>query len=80
MHQKVGDIAMHEHFAGQQIDQFVGGDATVGASDPHVAGRLLRQQPGKETRLPGLNPGGPGAIALKQLGEIAFSQAWPRSL
>jgi len=80
VHQKVGDIAVHEHFAGQQIDQFVSGDTTVGTSDPHVAGRLLRQQSGKKSRLPGLNPGGPGPIALKKLRKVAFSQAWPRSL
>ena len=37
----VGDVAVDEEFAGEEVHDFVGGDTAVGAADPQVAGRLL---------------------------------------
>ena len=41
MDDDVGDVAVDEEFAGEEVHDFVGGDAAVGAADPQVAGRLL---------------------------------------
>ena len=43
-HNDIRDIAMHEHLAGRQVHDLVGGDAAVGTADPQMLGRLLMRQ------------------------------------
>jgi len=51
MNDHVGDIAMNKNLARRQIDDLRGRYATVGAADPQVAWRLLRDQRREERRL-----------------------------
>ncbi len=53
---EVGDVAVHEKFSGQQIDDFVCRDAAVGAADPEILRRLLAGKFEKEIRLLPPNP------------------------
>jgi len=45
----VGDIAMHEHLAGEKADDLVGGNAAIGAADPEVFRLLLVGEFAEET-------------------------------
>ena len=38
---QVGDVAVHEEFAGIEVDDLVGGYPAVGAADPQILRRLL---------------------------------------
>lgn len=44
MHNNIGDISMDKDFARGQINDLVGGHATVGAADPQNFGGLLLGQ------------------------------------
>jgi hypothetical protein len=39
---QIGYIAMYQQLAGAETQDFVGRDATVGATDPQILGTLLR--------------------------------------
>jgi len=41
VHHHIGDIAVYEQLAGQQVNDFVGGHSAVGAANPQVFGILL---------------------------------------
>lgn len=43
-HCQIGDVAMHKHFAGIEIDNFCCGHAAVGTTDPEICGPLLCSQ------------------------------------
>ena len=70
MHHHVGDVAVDEELAGQQVHELIGRDAAVGAADPQVLRGLLFQQAREEARLAFLGAPGPGAVALEQLGQL----------
>jgi hypothetical protein len=62
MDDHVGDIAMDEHFSGQQAHQLRRGDTTIGAADPQVGRRLLRRELLKEGWVFGRYVGRPGLV------------------
>src|SRR5262249_6479533 len=45
---EIADIAMDEHLAGIEPDDFIRRNPAVGAADPQIFWRLLRDQPAKE--------------------------------
>ena len=65
MHDHIGHIAVHEHFAGLQPGNLVGGHAAVRATNPHVARLLLRLEVGKEAGALGLHSRGPDTVVGK---------------
>ncbi len=69
VHHHVGDVAMNEHFAGQQSHDLVGRHAAVGAADPQVGGRLLPRELDEEFRVLPMDAIRPFAIVLEELVE-----------
>src|SRR5690606_4489630 len=69
VHHHVGDIAVDENLAGNQVDDLVGGHARIGAADPQVLGRLLLRKLSEETRILARDPLGPGKVAFQQVVE-----------
>jgi hypothetical protein len=67
MRHDVGDIAMNEEFARQQVDDFIGGHAAVGTAYPQIFGRLLRRQLGEELLVLRQHGRGPFAVVPEQL-------------
>jgi hypothetical protein len=47
----IANIAMDKKFAGRKTDNFVGWDATVGATDPQIRRRLNRAEALEEMRV-----------------------------
>src|SRR5690606_10232640 len=76
---QVGDVAVHEHLAGQQADDLIGRDTAVRAADPEVARPLLLRQAAEEVGVVAENSGGPGAIAGEQVRERLHARATRRS-
>ena len=66
MQHLIGDIAMDKDFARQNIDDFVGRNAAVGATDPQDFRRLLLCQFAKEIRAVLEHSRRPFAIVLEQ--------------
>jgi len=46
---QVGDVAVHEQFAGIEADDLVGGHPAVGTADPQILRRLLAFEPPEES-------------------------------
>ena len=65
----VCDVAVDEEFAGEEVHDFVGGDAAVGAADPQVAGRLLVSEFFKKIRVLLPDALGPCPIFFKEIAE-----------
>src|SRR5215468_5304209 len=68
MHDNVADVAMHEKLTRGKIDDLVGRNATVRASDPQIFRRLLLDQSRKEAPVRRAHPLGPSAVLLQQDG------------
>ena len=66
----VGDVAVDEHFAGQQADDFVGRHAAVRAADPQILGVLLLGERGEEARLPRFDFRGPCAVVGEEMIQV----------
>ena len=69
MDDEVRDVAVHEHLAGREPDDLIGGDAAVRAADPEVGGRLALDEAREELRVAGDPLGRPRAVVLEQLRE-----------
>jgi len=67
MRNDVGDVPVHEQFARGHAEQFVGGNAAVGAADPEVFRGLLRGQVLEEARVLLDHRGRPFAVAFEQV-------------
>ena len=71
----VADIAVHEHFAGIETDDVVGGNAAVRTAEPEIARRLLL---GETAKVIGIAAGlarRPGHIAVEQLVDHLMSRS-----
>jgi hypothetical protein len=62
----IGDIAMDEHFAGQQIDELGSWHAAIGTANPEVAGRLLFSEALKEGRVLSGHACSPGLVICQK--------------
>ena len=60
---------MDEELAGQEPDDFVGGNTAIGTADPQVVGVLLRREALEEVGTLGDPPLGPRAVVLKEVVE-----------
>src|SRR5690554_2181481 len=67
MHHDVGHVAVNEELTRQQVDDLVGGYATVGAADPQVFGCLLARQGRKELRVLLADTIRPGTVVGKEV-------------
>jgi hypothetical protein len=65
----IGDIAMDEDLAGHEVDDLIGGDAAVRASDPEEFGRLLCGKLAEETGVIVLHPVRPSPIVPEQFAQ-----------
>ena len=65
----VGDVAVHEDLARQEVDDLVRRDAAVGAADPEELGRLVAGELGEERGVGGNRRLRPRAVAFEQLVE-----------
>jgi hypothetical protein len=65
----IGDIAVDEYLAGHEVDDLIGGDTAVRASDPEELGRLLRCKLAEETGVIVLHPVRPSPIVPEQFGQ-----------
>src|SRR5690606_626622 len=72
---EIGYIAMNEHLARIEINNFGSGHTAVRAADPEISRPLLADQSLEETRIDEGFRFGPRPVASKQTGEsaIAFS-------
>ena len=66
---EVGDIAVDEDLARHQVDDLIGGDAAVRASDPEQLGSLLCGQLAEETGVVVLYPARPSPIVPEQFAQ-----------
>jgi len=66
MYHHVGDVAVHEQFAGQQSDDFVGWHAAIGTAYPKIIRRLLAHELGKEFGVLRGDLRGPDLVAIEQ--------------
>jgi len=66
VHDDVGHVAVHEHFARVQPRDLVGRHAAVGTADPHVARVLLLRQASEEPGVARVGGGRPAAVVGKQ--------------
>jgi hypothetical protein len=71
----VRDVAVDEELTGEEPDDFIGGDAAVGAADPEVVGILLRFEAREEVGTLGDAPAGPRAVVLKEIGKGTHENA-----
>ena len=65
---QVGDIAVHEDFAGIEADDLVGGHARIGAADPQIVRVLLGGQAAEIARLVLGLALDPAVVVLEQAG------------
>ena len=75
---EIGDIAMHEDLAGHQVDDLVGGNAAVGASDPEELGRLLCGEPAEETGVLVFHAARPAPIVPEQFAQQPHASNMPQ--
>ena len=66
VHDHVGDVAVHEQLAGVEVNDLVGWDAAVGATNPQVLRRLLLRQPRKKRRVALDARGRPLAVVVEK--------------
>ena len=71
----VGEVAVHEHFAGQNANDFVGGDATIGAADPEEFRVLLTRKLPKKLRISLLDRVGPSFVLFEELFQMVHAGA-----
>ena len=74
VHDKVGDIAVDEHFTRRQVDDLVGGHAAVGATNPEITRALLRGENAEETRAFALHALGPAAVVVEKSRQIRHAR------
>ncbi len=78
----VGDVAVNEDLAGAEAEDFVGGDAAVGATDPEVFRALDADEFFEKVGLLGLHLGGPGAVGFEEMlheaGSLDQGGEWAR--
>jgi hypothetical protein len=73
---EVGDVAVHEHVAGQEADDLVRRHAAVRAADPEILRRLPLRQPREKLRiLPG-HLVGPRAVVGQKVTEHLLRAAY----
>ena len=65
VHDEVGDVAVHEHFARREAGDLVGRHPAVRAADPEELGRLLVREAAEEFRVGGPHVLRPGTVALE---------------
>jgi len=75
VHHDVGDVAMHEEFSGQEIDDFVGGYSAIRATDPKVGRRLLLGKTRKKIRILALDIFRPCFVFGKEMIEMRHRHA-----
>jgi len=63
----IGDVTVHEEFAGREADDLVGRHAAIGATDPEIFRLLDLAQTFEIFRIPALDFGGPLAVVVKQV-------------
>ena len=73
----IGDVAVHEHLARRQVDDFVGGNTAVRAADPQIARRLLGDQPLEKIRLIARHALRPAAVFLEQFRQVGHGRELP---
>jgi hypothetical protein len=71
MDHHVGNVAMHENFPGQQIDNLIGGDPAVGAPYPEILRVLLGYKPYKKIWILSDNLLRPDSIFLEKAVELS---------
>ena len=64
---QIGDVAVNKQFPGIEIDNFVGRNPAVGATDPQVFRGLLAFKAFEETRIRRNLAGGPGTVVRFQM-------------
>src|SRR3954471_7037829 len=69
MHDHIRDIAMDEDFAWWHADDLVRRHTAIGAADPEILRRLLPREVAEEVRILFADTRGPGAVALKEIGQ-----------
>ena len=62
-------VAVDKDLAWGQADDLVGGDPTIGTTDPQISRCLLLGEPIKERRVGFLHTPGPGAIICKKIAQ-----------
>ena len=67
VHDDVRHVAVDEQLTGEQVDDFVGGHAAVGTTDPEIFRRLLLRKRVEELRVARLDPLRPVPILGKQV-------------
>jgi hypothetical protein len=71
MDNDVRHVAVDEELAGQQADNLVGRDATVGTADPEICRQLLLEQSMEELRIGSNAFRRPAAVVVEQVDEVA---------
>ena len=71
----VADIAMHEHLAGIEPDDVVGGNAAIGTAEPEIARRLLLGETAKVIGVATSLARRPSHIAVEQLVDHQMSRS-----
>ena len=68
--EKVGDVAVHEDFAGLEVEDGGFGDPRVGAAEPEDLRLLAGTEGGEEAWVRGGGAGGPGGVAVEEVARV----------